>query len=179
MLSEAGFSATAYWLLALWLFAAGGIIGSFLNVVVYRLPAGLSIVMPGSHCPRCKRHIRWFDNVPVLSWLLLGGRCRDCHEPISLRYPLVEAATALLFLAVGGADYFRTQAGCYGGWPPSLVSPGVASSPAVVVPQATDILHVSISCVFHLVLLCTLFAAALIEYDEKFAFCSATERDFR
>ena len=94
------------WLLIAWIAAMGGVIGSFLNVVVYRLPAGLSIVHPGSHCPKCNHPIRWFDNVPVLSWFLLRGRCRDCHAPISIRYPLVEAATMLMFLLLAVAELF-------------------------------------------------------------------------
>lgn len=72
-------------------------IGSFLNVVVWRLPRGESVASPPSACPRCGHRIRPRDNVPVLSWLLLRGRCRDCAEPIAVRYPLVEAGTALLF----------------------------------------------------------------------------------
>jgi leader peptidase (prepilin peptidase)/N-methyltransferase len=79
-------------------------IGSFLNVVVYRVPLGMSLVAPASACPNCKTEIRKRDNVPVLSWLLLRGKCRDCGEPISARYPLVEAGTAVFFLAV--AAYF-------------------------------------------------------------------------
>ncbi|GAA3341932.1 A24 family peptidase [Curtobacterium pusillum] len=75
-------------------------VGSFLNVVVYRVPAGLSVVAPASACPRCGHAIRARDNVPVLSWALLGGRCRDCTAPISARYPLVELATAALFALV-------------------------------------------------------------------------------
>ena len=75
----------------------GLLIGSFLNVVIYRVPAGISIVSPPSACPKCGRHIRGFDNVPLLSWLLLRGRCRDCGEPISARYPAVELGTGLLF----------------------------------------------------------------------------------
>jgi leader peptidase (prepilin peptidase)/N-methyltransferase len=78
----------------------GLLIGSFLNVVVYRVPAGMSVVAPASACPKCGGAIRGFDNVPVLSWLVLRGRCRDCREPISARYPLVELATGLLFVAV-------------------------------------------------------------------------------
>lgn len=78
----------------------GLVVGSFLNVVVYRVPAGLSVVAPASACPKCGRSIRGFDNVPVLSWLVLRGRCRDCAAPISARYPLVESATAILFLLV-------------------------------------------------------------------------------
>ncbi|MBF4614332.1 prepilin peptidase [Curtobacterium sp. VKM Ac-1376] len=75
-------------------------IGSFLNVVVYRVPAGISVVAPASSCPGCGHEIRGRDNVPVVSWLLLHARCRDCSAPISPRYPLVEAATGLLFVAV-------------------------------------------------------------------------------
>jgi leader peptidase (prepilin peptidase) / N-methyltransferase len=77
----------------------GAAVGSFLNVCVHRLPEGGSVVSPGSHCPRCSTPIAWRDNVPVASWLLLRGRCRVCEERISVRYPLVEAATALIWLA--------------------------------------------------------------------------------
>jgi leader peptidase (prepilin peptidase)/N-methyltransferase len=78
----------------------GGLIGSFLNVVVYRVPRGLSVISPPSACPTCGEHIKKRDNVPVLSWLLLRGKCRNCAAPISSRYPLVEAGTALFFVAV-------------------------------------------------------------------------------
>jgi leader peptidase (prepilin peptidase)/N-methyltransferase len=78
----------------------GCLIGSFLNVVIYRVPQGLSIVMPPSACPACGHRVRGWDNVPVLSWLILGGKCRDCRAPISLRYPLVELGTSLLFALV-------------------------------------------------------------------------------
>lgn len=76
-------------------------IGSFLNVVVYRVPAGMSVVRPRSACPNCGHEITARDNVPVLSWLLLRGKCRDCAEPISKRYPLVELAGAAAFVMVG------------------------------------------------------------------------------
>jgi leader peptidase (prepilin peptidase)/N-methyltransferase len=78
----------------------GALIGSFLNVVVYRLPRGESLLTPGSHCPTCDAPVRAFDNVPVLSWLLLRGRCRSCGAPISVRYPAVELITAAGFAAV-------------------------------------------------------------------------------
>lgn len=78
----------------------GATIGSFLNVVVWRLPRGESLSHPGSHCPKCQTPIKPYDNVPVLGWLVLRGRCRSCREPISARYPLVEAATALLYVLV-------------------------------------------------------------------------------
>jgi leader peptidase (prepilin peptidase) / N-methyltransferase len=78
----------------------GALVGSFLNVVVYRVPRGESVVSPGSRCPRCHAAIRPWDNVPVLSWLALRGRCRNCGASISARYPLVEALTAVVFAAV-------------------------------------------------------------------------------
>ena len=79
----------------------GLVVGSFLNVVVARVPAGESIVHPGSRCPRCGHALSWYENVPLLSWAALRGRCRACRTPISLRYPAVELLTALLFLAAG------------------------------------------------------------------------------
>lgn len=74
--------------------------GSFLNVVIYRLPRGLSLVKPPSSCPKCGRRIKWYDNIPVLSYILLGGKCRFCGAKISVVYPLVEALTAACFLLV-------------------------------------------------------------------------------
>lgn len=78
--------------------AFGAAIGSFLNVVIYRVPAGLSLLHPPSRCPTCRHPLRPYDNVPVLGWLWLRGRCRYCRTPISSRYPLVEALTGGLFL---------------------------------------------------------------------------------
>jgi leader peptidase (prepilin peptidase)/N-methyltransferase len=80
-------------------FAAFGLcIGSFLNVVIHRLPRGTSVVTPPSRCPGCNYQLRWSDNVPVLSWVFLRGRCRRCRAPISIRYPIVEILTMLMFL---------------------------------------------------------------------------------
>lgn len=73
-------------------------VGSFLNVVIYRVPLGMSIAMPPSHCPKCGERIRWYDNIPVLSYIILGGKCRHCKEPISVRYTLVELLNMLLWL---------------------------------------------------------------------------------
>ena len=79
----------------------GLVLGSFLNVVIYRVPAGLSVVRPPSACPSCDTEIRPYDNIPVISWVLLRGRCRVCHQGISARYPLVEVTTSVLFVLVG------------------------------------------------------------------------------
>lgn len=86
---------TGWWIVASGL--AGLAVGSFLNVVILRLPAGESIVAPGSRCPRCGTPLRWYHNIPLASWLALRGRCAKCREPISWQYPLVEAATAAIW----------------------------------------------------------------------------------
>jgi leader peptidase (prepilin peptidase)/N-methyltransferase len=86
-------------LVAVWAALLGAVVGSFLNVVIARVPAGQSVVRPRSRCPRCETPIAWYDNVPIVSWIVLRGRCRVCAEAISVRYPLVEAlgvAAALL-----------------------------------------------------------------------------------
>lgn len=80
-------------------FLFGIVFGSFLNVCIARIPEGLSIISPGSRCPNCLQPIRAYDNVPLLSWLLLGGKCRNCKAPISMQYPLVELLTGVLFVA--------------------------------------------------------------------------------
>ena len=87
------------------LFLAGLVAGSFLNVLIHRLPIGESVVYPGSRCPACAAPIRVRDNLPVISWLRLGGRCRDCRARIPVRYPLVEALSGVLFVwAPEGGD---------------------------------------------------------------------------
>lgn len=80
--------------------AFGCLIGSFLNVVIYRLPREESVVWPGSHCPHCSTSLHWWENIPLLSWLALKGKCRTCKEPISWRYPVVELTTGLLWMAL-------------------------------------------------------------------------------
>ena len=83
-------------ILILYAFVLGAVVGSFLNVVIYRVPRRMSIVKPRSACPTCATPIIWYDNVPILSWLVLGGRCRSCRGAIAFRYPLVEAVAAAL-----------------------------------------------------------------------------------
>ena len=81
-------------------FTLGAVVGSFLNVCIHRLPRGESLIRPGSHCPKCGRNIRWYDNIPMLSYILLKGRCRHCGGTISGRYFIVELISSLLFLAL-------------------------------------------------------------------------------
>lgn len=111
-------------------FVAGLAVGSFLNVVAWRMPQGRSIARPGSQCPSCGRPIAAYDNVPVLSWLFLRGRCRHCGEPISPRYPLVELGTACLFVAT----YVRYPGGMW-------LWLGIAFVTMLVVVALTDIDH--------------------------------------
>ncbi len=92
-------------------FCSGLIIGSFLNVVIIRLPQHQSLIRPGSSCPQCRKKICWWDNVPLLSYAFLGGRCRFCKKKISFRYPMIEFLTGLVFLA----------AFVHSGWSPILV----------------------------------------------------------
>ncbi len=96
------------WLTISFLFAIGACVGSFLNVVIYRLPKDLSIVRPGSACPSCKTLIHFYDNIPLVSWLILCGKCRQCKAKISPRYFIVELLTALLFVFVY-VVYFMTS----------------------------------------------------------------------
>ncbi|MHC4993489.1 MAG: prepilin peptidase [Planctomycetota bacterium] len=99
----------------------GACVGSFLNVVVYRLPEGLSVVKPASRCPKCGHGLAWYDNVPVFGWMWLRGKCRYCSNPISIQYPLVEAFVALLF---GGWFYI-----CYvTGLRPDFAGPGLGET---------------------------------------------------
>jgi len=88
------------WIWFVFIFAFGSCIGSFLNVVIYRMPRDKSLITPPSSCPSCGKHIRFYDNIPLVSWLLLGRKCRYCRAPISARYFLIELLTALIFLGL-------------------------------------------------------------------------------
>ncbi len=123
-----------------WFLLFGSAIGSFLNVVIYRMPRGENLSFPPSHCPRCKHPIRWFDNIPIFGWLLLRGKCRDCKQPIAWRYPAVEAICAGLFGLLWAAAFFNGS---------FSLGESIGYSG------------------YHLVLLITLFAAGMIEFDGK------------
>jgi prepilin signal peptidase PulO-like enzyme (type II secretory pathway) len=131
----------AEWLVVIFLAVLGAVIGSFLNVVIYRLPRGESIVSPPSRCPKCGRWIRWYENIPVLSYLALRGRCAGCQTPISPRYALVELITAVLFVAVFDAFYLSNMHNWFDGglasWP--LMAGHLALLAVLVVCSAIDI----------------------------------------
>jgi leader peptidase (prepilin peptidase)/N-methyltransferase len=86
------------WILTLGAFVIGAVVGSFLNVVIYRIPKGENIAFPSSHCTVCGTPLKWYHNIPVLSWLILKGKCAFCGAPISKRYPIVEIVTGILFV---------------------------------------------------------------------------------
>ncbi len=102
------------WIWIFFTFAFGSCVGSFLNVVIYRLPREKSLVTPPSSCPSCNKHIRFYDNIPILSWLILIGKCRNCKAKISPRYFIIELLTGLTFL---GAYYLFFESGLRGGVP--------------------------------------------------------------
>jgi len=102
----------AYWTFVVFVYGAS--LGSFLNVCVYRIPEEMSVVRPRSRCPKCGFDIPWHDNVPILGWLMLGGKCRNCKERISVRYPAVELLTALLFVGIWLRYPYDARAAAYG-----------------------------------------------------------------
>ena len=102
-------------LMVVWFFALGSMIGSFINVVVWRMPRGVSVISQGSACPFCTTKIRLVDNIPVFGWLKLGGRCRACRLPISPRYPLVEALFGAVFLILFLPKWYQAVATFLGG----------------------------------------------------------------
>jgi leader peptidase (prepilin peptidase)/N-methyltransferase len=144
---------------ALWLGLIGACVGSFLNVVAYRMPRGMSVVWKPSHCPRCGHAIRARDNVPVLGWLLLRGRCRDCGGAISPRYAIVEAAMGLAFFALAYVELFS----------------GGANLPGRPAVEATGALHLVWNpswpvirlYAYHGLLLSLLMAMALVDEDRQ------------
>ena len=137
------------------LFAIGACAGSFLNVVVWRLPRGESIVSPPSHCPKCGKNLKWYDNLPVIGWIKLGGKCRFCGQPISARYPIVEAVTGALFAGYYVAFFMLGVGPCpnpgapRGGWGAGFLN----------ISQHWPIYAL------YMTLLCVLLAASLIDAE--------------
>jgi len=103
----------------------GLFVGSFLNVVIYRTPLGLSVAAPRSFCPTCDRQLLWWENIPVVSWLGLQGRCHTCHEPISIRYPLVETVTGVTFSLTTWAWHGTILAAAYCVLAASMIAVGL------------------------------------------------------
>ncbi len=156
LVASLGYEHVPWWgngLLALWLWALGANLGSFMNVVVYRVPLGRSVVHPGSRCPGCSHAIQWYDNIPVLSWTLLRARCRYCKVTISSRYPCVEALVATVVLVVG----FLGPVSLGRNLPHAL-------HPAEFQYQTA---WLWLLFAYHVLLLCTLICAALIRYDDQ------------
>jgi prepilin signal peptidase PulO-like enzyme (type II secretory pathway) len=138
--------------LTLWFFCLGGCVGSFMNVVIFRLPRRRSIVSPASRCPQCGAAIRWYDNLPVLSWLVLRGKCRDCKTPIAARYPIVELLIGLIFLALA-VQVFVPR----GPWWLLNVDPQFI--------LATDWARLGMAYAYYALLVCTLVCAAYVAWD--------------
>jgi leader peptidase (prepilin peptidase)/N-methyltransferase len=113
----------------------GAVVGSFLNVVIHRLPRGESIVSPGSRCPACGHAIKPWNNVPVLAWLWLRGRCGDCKAPISARYPFIEALTALLFAVVAWRFGATPMAGVWMAFGAALLTAGAIDFDHRIIPD--------------------------------------------
>lgn len=115
-----------FYVLTAFAFMLGAVVGSFLNVVIYRVPAGLSVVRPGSRCPHCETPIAWYDNIPILSWLILRARCRSCKTPIPARYALVEllmgVLSAGLWLKVSWRHFAMLGEPWRAGFPPPVAS---------------------------------------------------------
>lgn len=155
LLARLGYEYVPWWgnmLLAIWIWCFGANVGSFMNVVIFRVPAGMSVVYPGSKCPKCLNHIAWYDNIPVLSWLWLRAQCRHCALPISSRYPTIEAIVAAVFLTL------------------AFVQPVSGGSN---LPYLDDRYHRGLELplwlmyAYHVLLLCVLICAALIRYDRQ------------
>ena len=155
-----------FWLILLWLFVLGSVIGSFLNVCVYRIPQHerfwdqlRGLVSPGSHCPKCREPIRKSDNIPIIGWLRLKGRCRNCQGRISIRYPLIEVLNGLLFVVVYWLEIphelqTRTWESCT--WSP--LGPHF-------IDGWSEIQMLHLRYFYHMILLEALFVASLIDLE--------------
>jgi prepilin signal peptidase PulO-like enzyme (type II secretory pathway) len=151
----------------------GGCLGSFLNVAVWRLPAGKSLVRPASFCPKCGHAIRFYDNIPVFGWIFLRGKCRDCHQPISPRYPVIEGVVAamggilgfLFFFAQRGVPVgiFRWEglaqrlSACEAYWRGETLFPTVSFESVVFVGFGVTLLWLCILCIY--------LGLGLVRYD--------------
>jgi leader peptidase (prepilin peptidase)/N-methyltransferase len=134
--------------LACWVFVVGSAIGSFLNVVIYRMPRRMSLSHPASRCPTCGHPIRWYHNLPIAGWLILRGKCHDCQAAISPRYPIVEFIIAVIFVVAAYFDIYL----------PTLTDEGANTG-------HVDSGRALVAAAVHVWLACTIVAAALIRWD--------------
>lgn len=146
-------------LVAIWFFVFGSMVGSFINVVVWRMPRGVSVVARGSACPWCTSKIRMKDNIPIFGWIKLRGRCRVCRLPISPRYPVVEAIFGFVFLLMFVVELQTTAANLPGG--KRYLSTGILQ---VIISTKWDLILVY---VYHMVLLVLLLTWTLMDYDRS------------
>lgn len=159
--TASGLHGDIQWLVAVWFLMVGGCIGSLMNVVIYRWPAGMSIVYPGSRCPHCLHSIRLYDNVPVISWLVLRARCRDCKAPIPIRYPTVEASVAVIFFALFVVEVIQGGSNL----PASELLEDARAAARTPAARPPGLLWGIFA--LHTLLSCTLICAALIEFDGR------------
>lgn len=155
LLARLGYEYVPWWgnmLLAIWIWCFGANVGSFMNVVIFRVPAGMSVVYPGSKCPKCLNHIAWYDNIPVLSWLWLRAQCRHCALPISSRYPTIEAIVAAIFLVLA---FVQPVSG-------GMNLPYLGGRSHRGLDFSLWLMYS-----YHVLLLCVLICAAMIRYDQQ------------
>jgi uncharacterized protein (TIGR00730 family) len=155
LFARIGYEYVPWWgnlLLAIWIWCFGANVGSFMNVVIFRVPAGMSVVYPGSKCPKCLNHIAWYDNIPVLSWLWLRARCRHCALPISSRYPTIEAIVAAIFLVLA---FVQPVSG-------GMNLPYLGGRSHRGLDFSLWLMYS-----YHVLLLCVLICAAMIRYDQQ------------
>ena len=144
--------------LTAWFFAVGASVGSFLNVVVYRMPLGRSLIWQGSFCPHCTTSIRARDNIPVLGWIMLGGRCRACRLPIAVRYPIVEAVTGFALLGLAAVEVMAGGVNL-----PHWQGANQTFFNTVMFTVNWPLVRLFL---FHSALVCFLLCAALIRWDQ-------------
>jgi uncharacterized protein (TIGR00730 family) len=155
LFARIGYEYVPWWgnlLLAIWIWCFGANVGSFMNVVIFRVPAGMSVVYPGSKCPKCLNHIAWYDNIPVLSWLWLRAQCRHCALPISSRYPTIEAIVAAIFLVLA---FVQPVSG-------GMNLPYLGGRSHRGLDFSLWLMYS-----YHVLLLCVLICAAMIRYDQQ------------
>ncbi|HEX8524101.1 MAG TPA: prepilin peptidase [Tepidisphaeraceae bacterium] len=145
----------------IFLFILGSCVGSFLNVVIWRLPRGESLSYPPSHCPKCNNRLKWYDNLPVIGWIKLGGKCRFCKEPISTRYPIIEAVTGLLFVFYYVMFYMLGFAPCAPASPTPMLGAPISWRGSVLEWSETWPLYL-----LYMFLISGLLAASAVDFEQ-------------